>query len=366
MNRGIDRTRHAAASLEALLLAGAFVVSAVVPLGLSGCKLPGQAQVTSTDDKAVEAPPIGAHFAKVTQQSLPRRLDVTGTLDPDEKSEIAAQAAGIVLKAPIDLGTRVKKGDLLVELDSREATFRFQNASATAQEQRARLGLDQPGHQGSAKVETEQVADVRSAKEALDLADLELQRDDALLKEGAIAQAQYDTAKSNRERAAAAYDMARNATGQAYAGLSAAEAQAGLSQKTLDDTKIKAPFDGIIAEKRVAEGEFASLGRVVCVLVKDDVLRLHFDVAEADIGGIHEGADVEVHVAAFPDACVPRHREAHRREREGDEPHAPGRSRDHERRLHAEVGALRPRERRARRRSRSDLARPPERRRHGR
>jgi RND family efflux transporter MFP subunit len=283
-----------AASLFMLALAGS-----VASIGGVACHKP-EAQATSEKEQKSAAPAVGAHFGKIAMRTLPRRLQVSGTLDPDERSEIAAQAGGIVLHAPIDLGTRVKKGDIMVELDQREASLRVQTASATAQQQRARLGLDP-----RKKFDPEDVADVRAAKEALDLAEMDFKRSEALYKEGAIAQAQFDLAKSNRDRAAAQYDVARNSIDQAYAGLSAADAQAGLSQKSLDDTKIRAPFDGIVAEKRIAEGEFASPGRVIAVLVKDDVLRLHFDVAEADIGGIQEGANVEIHVDAFPDKAFP-------------------------------------------------------------
>jgi multidrug efflux pump subunit AcrA (membrane-fusion protein) len=274
----------------ALFLALALSASGV------GCHKPDAQATTDKDAKPAATAPVAAHFGKVMSQKLPRRLQVTGTLDADEHSEIAAQTGGIVLAVPIDLGTRVKKGDVLVELDPREASLKLATASATADQQRKRLGLDP-----TKKFDVDSVADVRAAKEALDMADTEFQRAEALYKDGAIAQAEYDQARSNKTRAEAQYEVAKNSTDQAFAGLSAADAQAGLSKKSLDDTKIKAPFDGVIAEKRISEGEYASPGKIVAVLVKDDVLRLHFDVAEADIASVQRGAEVEIHVAAFPD-----------------------------------------------------------------
>ncbi len=283
-----------AASTATLL--GGVAISLALGLSLAGCKKADQAGPTDDKASASDSAPIAIHVGKVEEKTLPRRHTVSGTLDADEESELAAQASGTVLAVNADIGTRVKRGDVIVELDPREASFKLQSATATAQQQRARLGLDKKG-----KFDAENVADVRAAKDALDLASTELDRAEALYKDGAIPKAQYDQAKSAKERAAAQYDVAKNSIDQTYAGLSGAEAQAGLSAKTLDDTKIRAPFDGVIAEKRISPGEYANVGRVVAVLVKDDPLRLRFDVAESEIAGIAMGAKVEIHVAAFPD-----------------------------------------------------------------
>jgi RND family efflux transporter MFP subunit len=278
-----------------LSIAGAAFMGAVVV----GCKHP-DVQPASDKTAGVQTAPIAVHFAKVEEKTLPRRLEVTGTLDADEESELAAQTPGDVLAVNADIGTRVKKGDVIVELDPREASLKYQSATAAAQQQRARLGLDKAGaNQG--KFDNENVADVRSAKDALDLASTDFDRSQALFNEGAIPKAQYDQAKNTKDRAQAQYEIAKNSTQQTYAGLAGADAQAGLSAKSLDDTKIRAPFDGVIAEKRISAGEYATVGKVMVVLVKDDPLRLRFEVAESDIGDIVEGATVEIRVAAFPD-----------------------------------------------------------------
>lgn len=274
---------------SALLLAGA--------ASATGCH---KSDPSATSEKEAPADPVSVHVGKVTSKKLPRRLDVTGTLDAMERSEIAAQAGGVVLAVPIDIGVRVKRGDLLIELDPREAKLRLASASATEQQQLARLGIA-PGN----RFEVDAVADVKAAKEALDMAETDYKRTLALYTEGALPKAQLDLAESNKQRAQAGYEMAKNGVGQTIAGLGAAQAQAGLSQKTLEDTKVRAPFDGIIAEKRISPGEFAAPGRVVAVLVKDDILRFRFDISEADIGSVVEGAHVDVHVAAYPGRSFP-------------------------------------------------------------
>jgi RND family efflux transporter MFP subunit len=257
------------------------------------CK-PGKADAHA-EQKQAGAAPVKIKVAKVTSAKVQPRLDVTGTLDPDERSELAAQTSGAVLTVNVDLGTRVKKGDLLVELDGREASLKLDAANATATSQRARLGL-----KGGDKFDAEQVSDVKAAKDAAELAKAEYDRAKALFESGAIPKAQLDQAKSNADRSESAYETAKNTVQQSWAGLLATQSQAGLSSKSLDDTKIRAPFDGSIVEKRIAPGEFASMGRVVAVIVRDNPLRLRFDIPEADAGSVAQGNPVELTVAAFP------------------------------------------------------------------
>jgi len=250
---------------------------------------------TGPEPAASAAAPVAVRFAKVKAENLPPALEISGTLDPDEKSEVAAQFSGAVKAVNIDVGTRVKKGDVLVVLDASEAALRLSAAKSTADQQRARLGLKARGG-----FDAESVPDVKAAKESRDLAVLEAKRTETLAKTGAVSQSVADQAKTNAERAESAYEAAKNGAAQGFAALKTAEAQAGLSGKNLKDTRVLAPFDGAVQEKRVAVGEFANVGRVVAVVVKDSPLRLKIDVPETEIAGITMDAEVTLRVSAYP------------------------------------------------------------------
>jgi RND family efflux transporter MFP subunit len=251
---------------------------------------------TSAEPTIGAAAPVAVKFVAASVQKLPPVLEITGTLDPDEKSDVAAQAAGAVKSVNVDVGTRVKKGDVLVVLDSSEAALRLATAKATADQQRARLGLD-----GKRQLDPDSVPDVKAAKEARDLAALEKKRVEELAKSGSISQAAVDQARSAAERSEAQYEAAKNGVQQGWAALKAAEAQAGLSGKNLKDTKVVAPFDGAVVDKRIAVGEFAGVGRVVATVVKDRPLRLRIDVPEVDVATLSVGANVALRVAAYPE-----------------------------------------------------------------
>lgn len=252
------------------------------------------ASIASAEARADEA--VTVRFAKIESRKIPRSLDASGTLDADERSEVASQTPGVVRKVAVDVGSRVKKGDVLVELDASDAALRAQSANASVQQSMARLGL----RSSNDKVDIENLADVRIAREGRDLAKLELERTRQLFHKQAASQAALDQAESALERAQAQYDAALSGSHQAIAGLAAARAQANLASKGVIDSQIRAPFDGAVVEKRIAPGEFAGLGRVVAVVVRDNPLRLRFDVAETDLGGLAIGKPVELRVAAYP------------------------------------------------------------------
>jgi RND family efflux transporter MFP subunit len=305
MNRSIlrnafDLAGPAPPKRRAAGVAMALVLTGAAALSIAGCKKAPPPSPTADANANATATagakgPIPAHFAKVEQRKLPRALEVSGTLDPDERSEVASPGSGTVIAVKVDVGSRVKKGDVLVELDGRESSLRLQSANATTAQQLARLGI-----KAGEKYDPANVPDVRAAKEARDLAEIDAKRMKDLFERGAVSQQQLDQAKSNYERANAQFDAAKNGADQSWAALLSAQAQAGLSSKAVGDANIRAPFDGSITEKRVSAGEFANVGRVVVVLVNDDPLRLRFDVPEADSGSIKVGRPVELTVAAHP------------------------------------------------------------------
>jgi RND family efflux transporter MFP subunit len=271
------------------------LVALAAPLALGACKRPAGSE-KSEATAAVDAPAVPAvRFAAVIEQSLPSTLEASGTLAADESSEVAAPGPGIVLAVEVDVGSKVKKGDVLVRLDGRDASLRLAQASAARAQAAARLGLV-PGKPFDPK----QMAEVRAAKEAMDLAVSDAERTKSLFESGGVPQAQWDAARARAEQARAQYDAAMSGAQQAVAGLSAAEAQANLAQKAVGDTLIRAPFDGAVAERRISAGEFAQVGRVVVVVVQQDPLRLRLDIPEADAGQVVLGREVTLSVAAHP------------------------------------------------------------------
>jgi multidrug efflux pump subunit AcrA (membrane-fusion protein) len=205
-----------------------------------------------------------------------------------------------VLDVKVDVGTRVKKGDILATLDPRDASLRSKQAAATQEQALAKLGMG-PGQ----KFDPAQVPDVRAAKEAMDYAVADADRTKQLVESGTTSQAAWDQARTTAEQRKAQYDAALANAKQSWASLAGAQAASGLASKQVADSTIRAPFDGSVAEKRVSPGEYAAVGRVIAVVVHDNPLRLKVDVAESDLSKVQVGRKVDVQVSAFPDKTFP-------------------------------------------------------------
>ncbi len=243
---------------------------------------------------AVEKPEV-VHVIKIKTEKLPPTLDLTGTLAADESSDVAAPAPGLLTEVLIDVGSRVKKGDVLAKVDRRDAQMRELQATAATAQAGARLGI-KPGD----AFNPQKVPEVLVAKQALELAETEAKRAKALVEGGSAAASLWDQARIRGEQARGQYDAAVNGARQQYAALQMARAAQDLTEKASNDTEIRAPFDGVVIEKRVSPGEYAQAGRVIAVVIRDTTLRLKVDVPEADAAKVKIDAQVLVTVAAWP------------------------------------------------------------------
>src|SRR5262245_50499325 len=82
----------------------------VLAMAVIGCKKPPPSPTPDPGKPAATQAPVTTRFAKVVSKKVARALETSGTLDPDERSEVAAQTGGVVQKVLVDAGTRVKKG----------------------------------------------------------------------------------------------------------------------------------------------------------------------------------------------------------------------------------------------------------------
>ena len=190
-------------------------------------------------------------------RAWPRTLTLTGTINANRDSDVAADAVGKVIATYVERGSVVKRGAPLVALDRRSA--------ALAQEQA----------QAQAAIATSQ----------LDLAKMECDRADRLFREGAINKAAFDRARSECQTAK----------------LQAQGAAAGarMASKSLGDAVVRAPFAGMVVEKLVTEGEYVRPDSRVLRLVQMDTLRLELAVPEAALAQITASQDVKFRVGAF-------------------------------------------------------------------
>ena len=273
-----------------------FVRSILPAAALSVALLSAACSGTQTSAAAPPEPaPVAVRPAQVQGQPIDRFLRVTGSLAADEQANVAAETAGRVIGTPVERGTRVTAGTVLIRVSATEADASLREADANAAQLEARLGLAarQP-------FDPARVPDVLNAKASLDLAEAEFGRIKSLLDQKVVSQAEYDQRFTQVQAARQQYQSAQNNAQQAYRSLQAARARVDLARKSAADTVVRAPFSGIVAERLVSTGDYVSRGMKVATVVSIDPVRVELTVPEQYLSLVKTGQLVRLTVDAYP------------------------------------------------------------------
>ena len=238
-------------------------------------------------------------FEAVQSVSRPMTLRLTGTLAADEKSDVGSNAQGNVWQTCVDRGSVVKKGDLLIQLDARDAQNAQAEGEMAVEELRVRLDLDE-----SKEFHAENVPEVQSAKLALELAERMFHRSESLFKDNATALEAHDLATTEYRSAVHRHRLALLQAKQLYQSYRSAVTHLATLRKAVDDCSIRAPFDGWVAERNVSVGERVIAifpGAKLVTLLRIDPLRLSLTVPEQEMARVKAGQTVTFHTDAFLD-----------------------------------------------------------------
>ena len=275
-----------------LLLLGAFTIPALVSAACTGAK-------TSA---ATLSEPAAIAVRAVTLQNEPidRFLRVTGSLMADEQAEVAAETAGRVIATPVERGTRVAAGTVLVRISGTEADAQLREAEANASQIEARLGLT-----ASQPFDPIHVPEVMNAKASLDWAEAEFNRIKSLLDQRVVSQSEYEQRLTQVQAARQQYLAAQNGAQQSFRSLVAARARIDLARKASADTSVRAPFAGLVAERLVSTGDYVTKGTKVVTVVKIDPLRVELTVPEQYLSRVNDGQAVRLSVDAYAGETFP-------------------------------------------------------------
>ena len=270
------------------VLAGLAAVA--LSAGAAGC-----GPSSSTVNAAPKPEPLAISAATVESRPIDRYLRVTGSLLADEQAEVSAEAAGRVIETPVERGSRVSQGTVLVRISPAETSAQLLEADANAAQIQARLGLA-PGQ----PFDSTRVPDAMNAKAALDLAEAEFARIGSLLEQKVVSKSEYDQRKTQVDAARQQYQMAQNVAQQSYRSLEAAQARVVLARKAAADTSIRAPFAGQVAERLVSVGDYVTRGARVATVVRVDPMRIELTIPEQSVSLVKVGQPVRVAVEAYP------------------------------------------------------------------
>lgn len=272
-------------------------VVALAVLGLCGCR--GEHPAAAQDRPKAEAPPAReVRVVPAAERTLPLAVTATGTLAAEDQVTLSAKVPGRVERIDVDLGSRVRRGQPIAQLDQTDFKLRVEQAEAALQQARARLGLSPAGQEET--VEPEKTAIVRQARAVLDEARLTRDRSVKLLEQQLIARAQLDTAEANLQVAEGRYQDALEEVRNRQAVLAQRRSELQLARQQLTDTVVLAPVDGAVSQRQVSRGEFLAAGAAMATLVRIHPLRLRVAVPEREAMSVRTGQLVRVTIDGDP------------------------------------------------------------------
>ena len=286
---------------------------------LSACAPPsgGPAKKEKPPEKIVYS------TARAVVRSVAVSFQATGAFIAEESSDVAPAIGGRVASTPVDVGDYLRKGQAICVLEQRDAQLRLDQARAGREQAKFMLNQAQSrvGYSGDGSFNPDAVPEVASARASYEsalasakLAAADAQRYENLVKSGDVSQSNYEKFKTQQQTAEAAANSARKqyeaqvnnarqnyrAIEAAQASLSAAESQMAQAQKNLEDTTVRAPFDGYITERPVSVGQWVGTNNKVATLVRISTVRLQLQVPEQRAGEVKTGMAVTARVAAYP------------------------------------------------------------------
>lgn len=259
---------------------------------LAACAQDGGAAPAPSSRVDAGAPPREVRTAIVQEQGWERTLGATGELAAWEEVVLAAKVPGRLSELPIDLGARVRRGELVAALETREYELRVAQAQAALDAARALLGLSAQGDGDG--IATEETAVFRIASAQLDEARLARERAAALAREGVDSQAILDTAEARLREAESRLQEARELVENRRAVLAQRRSELEIARAQLSETRVEAPFDGVVVARLAARGSYLAPGAPIAELVRIDPLRLRLDVPEREASAVQAGQTVRV------------------------------------------------------------------------
>ncbi len=224
--------------------------------GLAACKQGAQQAPTTNEAPVIKlAPEDIVTIGRGHLQTGPR---ISGTLAAATRADVRAETQGAVVKIGPELGDHVKKGALLARIEAKalgDMTSSAKSALASAQAQ-------------------------------YELAQREVQRTEALVKGGALAQRELDRARSQLTAAQAQVTQAR--------------AQVASSQSQLGDATVTSPITGVVARRAVNLGDVVSPGTQLYEIIDPSTMRLDASIASNDLSVIAPGKEVDFEVRGYP------------------------------------------------------------------
>lgn len=247
---------------------------------------------------------IAVTTAEVDEDSIEAYVQELGTVEVRQQEVVYTNLAGRVNELLIDIGDKVKKGDILARIDStnQESDIRILEAQKAALTAAYKVAIEPVDANQIKKAEL----NITELEKKMDESKENLDKQKILLDEGIISDefyqnafSGYETLQSQHEQAILDLDLLKkpvssNISKRYEAQLSEIEVQIEALKSKSGDFVITAPFDGTILSKNITQGSYVMQGTDILEIGNLDNLYIESDVLVEDISGVNEGAKVKI------------------------------------------------------------------------
>ncbi len=254
---------------RAIVRSLAIATAALLAAGLVAC---------NSSRPAASAPEVvrDLTLAKVESLQVPDTFSITGTVHASETAQLSAQMMGNVTSVRVHEGDRVARGQVLLTIDA---------AQPAAALDRATAGVKAAEH------------DVAAASSDAALTEATLRRYQTLYDRKSVSPQEFDEVKTRAQGAAARREMAQ-------AGLNEARAAQRQASSALGYTQIRAPFAGVVTERRVDPGVLAAPGMPLLTVEGSGRFRLEASIDENDLRDVTLGKAIPVTLDALGESAL--------------------------------------------------------------
>jgi RND family efflux transporter MFP subunit len=239
--------------LRPLLIVVALVTS------LTACdKFPGKGDKKDSADVPPKLSIAPEDLITIKTSALASGPVITGSIQPERKADLRAEVSAVVLQVLKENGDAVRRGDVLVRLDQTSIRDNLNSAEDN----------------------------VRNATQSLDQAERNLQRLKTLRASGMTSLQALDDAEVRRN--------------SAISELSASKARAVVARQQMERTTVRAPFDGVVSDRKVSAGDTSSIGKELVKVIDPTSMRFAGRVSADKISLVSVGQTVGFRINGYP------------------------------------------------------------------
>jgi HlyD family secretion protein len=266
-------------------------------------------------ETAAERAPRAVKVARAARTDFAITEDQAARIFPSLEVNVSPKVGGRVAAARVDVGSRVAKGQVLMELDASDYSAQYRQARAGLAG--AMAGMARTSDSGQEQQVNQAQAAADQARVAYDDARSLYEKTARLFDSGAVSRQQLDDVEARSksagiqlEAAKRALELVKNKAGSqasdiAAGQVDAASAQADLAKNQLDAATIRSPIAGRISYRGVEAGEMAGTSTLAFIVIDDSYVLAQAMLSERQIGLVKKGMELEASVPAVGERPFP-------------------------------------------------------------